>query len=88
MTSDSFTEQAQALDEQAYQALKQSLELGKWPNGERLTAAQKEICMQTIISYETLHLPEEQRAGYMPHVCQSQTNGAMVPEIISTVQKD
>lgn len=81
--SESFTEQAQALDEQAYQALKQALELGKWPNGERLSREQQEICMQTIISYEALHLPEEQRSGYMPQGCKSQK-----ADTITTVQKD
>ena len=81
--SELFTEQAQALDEQAYQALKQALELSKWPNGDRLTSEQKEICMQTIISYEALHLTEEERSGYMPSGCKS--NSA---DTIATVQKD
>jgi uncharacterized protein YeaC (DUF1315 family) len=81
--SESFTEQAQALDEQAYQALKQALELSKWPNGDRLTSEQKEICMQTIISYETLHLTEEERSGYMPNTCKSKS-----ADTIAIVQKD
>ena len=81
--SELFTEQAQALDEQAYQALKQALELSKWANGERLTSEQKEICMQTIISYEALHLAEEERSGYMPQACKS--NSA---DTIAIVQKD
>ena len=81
--SESFTEKAQALDEMAYQALKQALELSKWPNGERLSSEQKEICMQTIISYETLHLPEDQRSGYLPGGCKSKT-----ADTIATVQKD
>ena len=81
--SASLTETAQSLDEQAYQALKCALELGKWPNGERLTAEQKEICMQTIISYEAQHVPEDQRTGYMPQACKSQS-----ADTIATVQKD
>lgn len=86
--SESFTKQAQALDEQAYQALKQALELSKWPNGERLTSEQKEICMQTIISYESLHLPEEQRSGYMPQGCQSKTVDGIAADITSIIQKN
>lgn len=81
--SESFTKQAQSLDEQAYQALKSALELGKWPNGERLLAEQKELCMETIISYEARHLPEDQRTGYIPPGCKSQQ-----ADVITTVQKD
>ena len=81
--SEYFTKQAQSLDEQAYQALKGALELGKWPNGERLSAAQKELCMETIISYEARHLPEDQRTGYIPPGCKSQQ-----ADVIDTVQKD
>lgn len=83
--SESFTEQAQSLDEQAYKALKTALELGKWPTGDRLTDEQKEICMQTIISYEMKHLPEEQRTGYMEQACKSQSAAA---NTIASVQKD
>jgi len=81
--SESFTKQAQSLDEQAYLALKGALELGKWPNGERLSAEQKELCMETIISYEARHLPEDQRTGYIPPGCKSQQ-----ADVIDIVQKD
>lgn len=81
--SESFTKTAQSLDEQAYLALKTALELGKWPTGDRLTGEQKEICMQTIISYEAQKLPEEQRTGYMEQGCKSQS-----ADTISAVQKD
>ena len=81
--SESLTEKAQSLDEQAYLALKNALVLGKWPTGDRLTPEQKEICMQTVISYEAQHLPAEQRTGYMEQACKSQS-----ADTITTVQKD
>lgn len=54
-----------------YQNLKQSLELGRWPGGERLTDEQRETGLQAIIAWEYQHLPETERVGYMPQKCKS-----------------
>jgi uncharacterized protein YeaC (DUF1315 family) len=54
-----------------YQSMKQSLELSRWPNGERLTAEQRENCLQALIAWEHENLPEEERIGYMPVSCKS-----------------
>ncbi len=48
-----------------YEQLKYSLEIGKWPNGELLTAHQKEIVMRSLINWGEIHLPVEQRIGYI-----------------------
>ncbi|MDG1986881.1 MAG: DUF1315 family protein [Halieaceae bacterium] len=48
-----------------YEQLKQSLEIGKWTNGELLTERQKEIVMQALIGWGEIHLPAEQRIGYI-----------------------
>src|SRR5690606_12260756 len=48
-----------------YLNLKSAVEIGRWPNGERLTQAQLEHSMQAIIGWELTHLPEEQRTGYI-----------------------
>lgn len=48
-----------------YEALKRAVELGKWPNGARLTAAQRESCLQAVIYYDERHKPEQQRVGYI-----------------------
>jgi uncharacterized protein len=45
--------------------LKTAVELGKWPDGKKLSAAQLEHCLQAIIAYEQKHLPEDQRVGYI-----------------------
>lgn len=53
-----------------YENLKRAVELGKWPDGNRLTTEQQELCMQAVIAYEHLHLPPEQKTGYIepiPH---------------------
>lgn len=69
-----FTEFSQKLSPTIYQRLKQALELGKWPDGKRLTQEQQETCMQAIISYEALHVPEQERAGYLGQTCKSQAD--------------
>ena len=51
---------------QVYANLKQAIELGKWPNGERLNAEQREHCIQAIIAYEHRNLAPEERSGYIP----------------------
>lgn len=42
-----------------------AVELGKWPNGDRLTPAQRQTCMQAMVVWEHHHLPENQRTGYI-----------------------
>lgn len=61
----SFIEMIQNLTPDIYQSLKEALELGKWPDGRKLSAEQKELTMQAIIAWEVRNLPEEERTGYM-----------------------
>jgi uncharacterized protein YeaC (DUF1315 family) len=44
---------------------KRAIELGKWPDGRRLTDEQRVTCLQAVILWEGKHLPEEQRTGYI-----------------------
>lgn len=48
-----------------YRRLKTAVEIGRWPDGRSLTAQQRELCLQAIISYDQ-RLPEEERVGYVP----------------------
>ena len=48
-----------------HQGLKTAVELGKWPNGERLSAQQVELCLQAVIAYDQRHLPETERVAYI-----------------------
>lgn len=45
--------------------LKTAVELGKWENGDRLTPAQVEHCLQAIIAWDHLNLPEEARVAFI-----------------------
>lgn len=45
--------------------LKTAIELGKWDSGERLTPAQLEHCLQAVIAWDHLHLPEHERVAFI-----------------------
>ncbi|NRP09531.1 hypothetical protein XMA121_000470 [Marinobacterium sp. xm-a-121] len=49
-----------------YQALKVAVEIGKWPNGEKLSPEQRETSMRAVIAYEVARdIPEDQRVGFI-----------------------
>ena len=48
-----------------YESLKRAVELGKWPNGERLTPEQRQTCLQAVIAYDHQHKPELERVVYI-----------------------
>ncbi|GGE76234.1 hypothetical protein GCM10011533_30800 [Streptosporangium jomthongense] len=61
-----YEELIKRLDPAVYQSLKRSIELGKWPDGRKLTAQQREISLEAVIYYENLHgIPEQERVGYL-----------------------
>lgn len=45
--------------------LKRAVELGKWPDGRRLTDEQRATCMQAVLVWEHKNLPEAERTGYI-----------------------
>ena len=54
------------LDPTIYKNLTLAVEIGKWPNGDRLTQEQRGVSLQAIIAYEIEHdFPQEQRVGYV-----------------------
>ena len=40
-----------------------AIELGKWQDGRKLTAEQRETCMQAVMVWEHEHLAPAERAG-------------------------
>jgi uncharacterized protein len=48
-----------------YESLKRAVELGKWPNGTRLTAQQRQTCLQAVIAFDHQHREEQDRVGYI-----------------------
>jgi len=66
-----FEELIKSLDPDIYLRLRTAVELGKWPNGERLSEEQRSLCMQAVIAYELDNLPPEERSGYIPPAASS-----------------
>jgi len=61
-----FAEMIEKMTPDIYQALKSGVELGKWPNGQPLTAEQRKISMEAVLRYEiTAGIPEQERVGYI-----------------------
>lgn len=68
----SFNEMIKNITPDIYQSLKLAVEIGKWSDGGKLTAEQRELSLQAMIAWEIKNLPEEERTGYMgPQECSS-----------------
>ena len=48
-----------------YRSLVRSVELGRWPDGKRLTPEQRANAMQAIIAWGERNLGERDRVGYI-----------------------
>lgn len=53
------------MDATTCEALKRAIEIGKFPDGRRLTDEQRELCMEAVLAWEVRNLPPEQRTGYI-----------------------
>jgi uncharacterized protein YeaC (DUF1315 family) len=60
-----YEELIQAMTPEMHQSLKRAVELGKWPDGRRLTPEQRDICMRAVIAYDHEKMPEADRVGYI-----------------------
>jgi len=54
-----------ALNPEIVERLKRAVEIGKWPDGRRLSPEQRSTCLQAVIVWEGRNLPEEARTGYI-----------------------
>ena len=62
---DSFEALLSGMTPEIHHNLKNAIELGKWPSGERLTKEQVELCLQAVIAWDIKHLPETGRVAYI-----------------------
>ena len=70
----SFAEMIDNITPDIYESLKLAVEIGKWSDGRKLTAEQRELSLQAMIAWEIQNLPEDQRTGYMgPQECASKS---------------
>lgn len=42
-----------------------AIEIGKWPDGTKLTAEQRETCLQAVMVWEHENLAAEERIGFI-----------------------
>ncbi|GAB3475191.1 YeaC family protein [Marinomonas epiphytica] len=75
-----FKEMIDNMSPEVYESLKLAVELGKWPNGVRLTQEQQELCLQAVITYDYQFKSEQERVGFIDtqvHTgCDSKTDTA------------
>jgi uncharacterized protein YeaC (DUF1315 family) len=62
---ESFDALLAAMSPELHQQLKTAVELGKWPNGERLSKEQVALCLQAVIAWDARNLPESERVAYI-----------------------
>jgi len=55
----------ETLSPEIYRNLMRAVELGKWPDGRALTPDQRQTCMQAMIAWGKLNLPEREQIGYI-----------------------
>lgn len=65
MNENTLEKMLAALTPELVDAFRLAIEIGKWPDGRRLTDEQRSTCLQAVIAWEHKHLPEEQRIGYI-----------------------
>lgn len=54
-----------SINPEIYSNLKTAVELGRWPNGVKLTKDQVNLCLEAILHYEASNVPESERVGYI-----------------------
>lgn len=64
-----FQETAMQLPKEVVDRMRVALELGSWPDGQTLTQTQKETTLEAVMVWELLHLPADQRTGFIQQAC-------------------
>lgn len=67
-----FDQLAANMTPDIYSRLREAIELGRWPTGQKLTAEQKNLSLEAVIKYEiSSDMPAELRTGYIASKCKS-----------------
>jgi len=64
---------------EVHEGLRSAVEIGRWPDGTRLSAEQRALCMQAVIAWEARHLPPEDRAGHIDRGSKSESDRCATP---------
>ena len=54
-----------AMNPKIHAALKRAVEIGKWPDGRKLSDEQRALCIEAVIAYDTRFVEETERVGYI-----------------------
>ncbi len=63
--ADPYLDTVRAMGPDVYERMLQALATGQWPDGRVLSDEQREHTMRAVIAWGDLHLPPEQRVGYI-----------------------
>lgn len=87
MSDIDFERMISQMTPEMYEGLKRGIELGKWPDGRRLSPEQRELCLEAVLRFETAHqVPPEQRIGHIDrHGCGSDRHGEAAGDSIRWV---
>jgi uncharacterized protein YeaC (DUF1315 family) len=66
-----FEQMIRQVSPDIYENLKEAVELGRWPDGSRLTEQQKKDSMELVLGYNLMHFEEKDRIGYIDKSCPS-----------------
>ena len=62
----SFQAVLENLNPEIVASLKRAIELGKWPNGQPLSAEQRQLCAEAVAAWEARHVEVADRVGVVP----------------------
>ena len=60
-----YQQMIESMTPQIYENLRRAVELGKWPDGKKVTPEQREHAMQAIIAWGERHLDAADRIGFI-----------------------
>lgn len=60
-----YLQSIQHMDRGLYDRLLEALAVGRWPDGRPVTEIQRQHAMQAVITWGALHLPPEERVGFI-----------------------
>ena len=60
-----YQQMIETMTPEMFQNLRRAVEIGKWPDGQKLTPEQRENAMQAVIAWGQCHLSEQDQVGFI-----------------------
>jgi uncharacterized protein YeaC (DUF1315 family) len=81
-----YEELIQAMTPDMHQSLQRAVELGKWPDGRKLTVEQRDICMRAVIAYDYENKPADERVGFIDRTKKDGSQHGKDPLQVDTIK--